>query len=118
MTILLYCLFLIHSLLTSVTKPYAVSSDSISRIELSSMLHAQVGECEGRYMQSAFESWMGQNISVRLRLQRVKLTVHGVLLNDQNDNLLVRLDAGPDIKIAKATVLAIEEQGPRSAYVI
>jgi hypothetical protein len=66
-------------------------------------------------MQSAFESWIGQSIIVRLQLQRMKLTVQGVLLNDQSDNVLVRLDAGPDIKIAKATVLAVEEFGPRSA---
>ena len=77
------------------------------------MLHARV--MSGAHMQSAFDSWMGRNIVVRLRLQRVKLTVHGVLLNEQNDNLLVRLDAGPDITIAKATVLAIEELAPRSA---
>jgi hypothetical protein len=46
----------------------------------------------------------------------MRLTVEGVLLNDQSDNLLVRLDAGPDIEIAKATVLAIEEIGVGRLY--
>jgi hypothetical protein len=66
-------------------------------------------------MQSAFESWIGRSIVVRLRLQRMKLTVHGVLLNDQKDDLLVRLNAGLDVRIAKTTVLAIEELASCSA---
>ena len=65
-------------------------------------------------MQSAFESWIGRSIVVRLRLQRMKLTVHGVLLNDQQDDLLVRLNAGLDVRIAKTTVLAVEELVPCS----
>jgi len=62
-------------------------------------------------MQSAFESWIGRSIVLRLRVQQVKVTVHGLLLNDQNDELVVRLDAGPDIRVLKKTVLAIEDLG-------
>lgn len=62
-------------------------------------------------MQSAFESWVGQQVVVQLAVGQIKVSLHGVLLRDQTETLLMRPEAGSDIEIAKTTVLAIEEVG-------
>jgi hypothetical protein len=60
-------------------------------------------------MQSAFESWIGQQVVVQLGFGQIKVSLRGVLLRDQTETLLMRPEAGTDIEIAKAKVLAIEQ---------
>ncbi len=40
-------------------------------------------------MQSAFESWVGQHVLVRLTLGKIKLSLRGVLLKDRTETLLM-----------------------------
>jgi hypothetical protein len=61
-------------------------------------------------MQSAFESWIGQQVVVQLGFGQNKVSVRGVLLRDQMETLLMRPEAGADIEIAKTKVLAIEQR--------
>lgn len=60
-------------------------------------------------MRDAFESWIGQEVLVFLGFGFVKVRLRGVLLRDVNETLTMRLEAGPEIVLAKARVLAIEE---------
>jgi len=60
-------------------------------------------------MQNAFESWIGQQVVVQLGFGQIKVSLRGVLLRNQTETLLMRPEAGTDIEIAKAKVLAIEE---------
>jgi len=46
---------------------------------------------------------------VQLGFGPVKVSLRGVLLQDQGDTLLMRPKAGTDIEIAKIKVLALEE---------
>jgi len=46
---------------------------------------------------------------VQLGFGPVKVSLRGVLLQDQGDTLLMRPKAGTDIEIAKTKVLALEE---------
>ncbi|HKV79689.1 MAG TPA: hypothetical protein VJP02_16185 [Candidatus Sulfotelmatobacter sp.] len=62
-------------------------------------------------MQSAFESWIGQAVVVRMTLGRIKLSLRGTLLKDRSETLLVRPEAGSDVEIPKSNVLAVEEAG-------
>lgn len=62
-------------------------------------------------MTSAFESWIGQAVVVQLTLGRIKLSLRGTLLKEQNETLLVRPAAGYEVEIPKTSVLAIEEAG-------
>jgi len=62
-------------------------------------------------MESAFEPWIGQAVVVQLTLGRIKLSLRGTLLRDRSETLLVRPEAGSDVEIPKAKVLAIEEAG-------
>ncbi len=64
-------------------------------------------------MQNAFEWSIGQEVVVQLAFGQVKVSLRGVLLRDQTETLLMRLEAGPDIEIAKTRILAIEEVGRR-----
>ena len=60
-------------------------------------------------MLGAFESWIGQEVLVHLDFGSVKASLRGSLLRDSNETLVMRPAAGPEIKLAKAKVLAIEE---------
>ena len=62
-------------------------------------------------MKSAFESWIGQEVVVQLTAGRIKLSLRGTLLKEQNETLLVRPAAGYEVEIPKTNVLAIEEAG-------
>lgn len=62
-------------------------------------------------MRDAFESWVGQEVVVQLGFGRIKVSLRGVLLRDLTETLLMKADAGPNIEIAKARILAIEEVG-------
>jgi hypothetical protein len=65
-------------------------------------------------MQNAFQSWIGQKVVVQLAFGPAKVSLRGMFLRDQEKTLLMRLEAGPDIEIAKTRVLAIEEVKHRS----
>jgi hypothetical protein len=65
----------------------------------------------GKNMNSAFEPWIGQAVVVQLTLGRIRVSLRGTLLKDESEILLVRPDAGSDVEIPKANVLAIEEAG-------
>ena len=62
-------------------------------------------------MESAFASWIGQRVIVRLALGNTRLSLRGIVLEEQADSLLMRAQYGPDLRICKTTVLAIEEGG-------
>lgn len=65
-------------------------------------------------MESAFESWIGRPAVVHFALGRIKLSLLGIVLKEQTDTLLLRAHYGPDVKIGKTAVLAIEEARTRS----
>lgn len=60
-------------------------------------------------MRDAFESWMGQEVMVQLGFGWIRVSLRGVLLRGLRETLLLKLEAGPTIEIAKTRVLAIEE---------
>jgi len=60
-------------------------------------------------MKGVFESWMGQPVVVQLALGQLKLRLSGQVLREDEETLLMRPEWGPDLKIVKTTVLAIEE---------
>jgi len=45
-------------------------------------------------MQSAFESWVGQHVLVRLILGKIKVSLRGILLKDRTETLLMGGDFG------------------------
>lgn len=56
-----------------------------------------------------FEPWVGRPVVVQLGLGGVKLSVRGTFLENRNETLLVRPEAGSDVEIPKTKILAIEE---------
>ena len=60
-------------------------------------------------MQSAFESWVGQNVVVRLTLGKINVSLRGILLKDRTETLLVGPQFGSELEIPKKVILAIEE---------
>jgi hypothetical protein len=62
-------------------------------------------------MQSAFESWVGQHVLVRLTLGTAKVSLRGILLKDLMETLLMGPEFGSELEIPKKIVLAIEEVG-------
>ena len=62
-------------------------------------------------MQNAFEWSIGLPVVVQLAFGQIKVGLHGMLLRDQTDTMLMRLETGPVIEIAKTRILAIEEVG-------
>jgi len=62
-------------------------------------------------MESAFESWIGQPVIVRVALGHVRISLRGTVLKEQNESLLMKARYGPDLEIRKSTLLAIEEAG-------
>ena len=56
-----------------------------------------------------FEPWVGRPVVVQLGLGRIQLSVRGTFLEDRDETLLVRPEAGSDVEIPKTMVLAIEE---------
>lgn len=62
-------------------------------------------------MQSAFESWVGQRVLVRLTLGKTKVSLRGVLLKDLMETLLMGPEFGSELEIPKRIILAIEEVG-------
>ena len=62
-------------------------------------------------MQSAFESWVGQHVLVRLILGKIKVSLRGILLKDRTETLLMGPEIGSELEIPKKVILAIEEVG-------
>jgi hypothetical protein len=62
-------------------------------------------------MQSAFESWVGQRVLVRLTLGKTKVSLRGILLKDRMETLLMGPELGSELEIPKKIILAIEEVG-------
>ena len=60
-------------------------------------------------MSSTFEPWIGRPVVVQLGLGRIKLSVRGTFLEDRDETLLVKPEAGSEVEIPKTKVLAIEE---------
>jgi hypothetical protein len=60
-------------------------------------------------MGSTFEPWVGRPVVVQLGLGGIRLSVRGTFLEDRDETLLVRPEAGSDVEIPKTKVLAIEE---------
>jgi hypothetical protein len=60
-------------------------------------------------MGSTFEPWVGRLVVVQLGLGGVRLSFRGTFLEDRDETMLVRPEAGSDVEIPKTKVLAIEE---------
>ena len=60
-------------------------------------------------MGSTFEPWFGRRVVVQLGLGRVELSIRGTFLEDHDETMLVRPEAGCDVEIPKTKILAIEE---------
>jgi len=60
-------------------------------------------------MESAFQPWIGQSVVVQVALGRVKLSLRGTVLEERQEFLLVKPEAGAEVDVPKAMVLAIEE---------
>ena len=56
-----------------------------------------------------FEPWVGRPVVVQLGLGGIQLSVRGTFLEDRDETLLVRPEAGSDLEIPKTKVLAVEE---------
>jgi len=64
-------------------------------------------------MESAFQSWIGHRVVVRVSLGHIKLSLRGRVIKERSETLLMRPQFGPDLEICKTKVLAIEEVGAR-----
>jgi len=64
---------------------------------------------ERETMGSTLEPWIGRPVVVQLGLGRIKLSVRGTFLEDRDETLLVKPEAGSEVEIPKTKVLAIEE---------
>ena len=51
-------------------------------------------------MQSAFESWVGQHVLVRLTLGKTKVSLRGILLKDLMETLLMGPEFGSELACA------------------
>jgi hypothetical protein len=60
-------------------------------------------------MQSAFESWVGQHVLVRLTLGEIAVSLSGILLKDRTETLVMEPEFGSELEIPKEMILAIEE---------
>jgi hypothetical protein len=55
-------------------------------------------------MSSTFEPWIGRPVVVQLGLGRIKLSVRGTFLEDRDETLLVKPEAGSEVEIPKTKV--------------
>lgn len=67
-------------------------------------------------MQNAFEWWIGQQVVVQIAFGQIKVSLRGMLLQNQTETLLIRPEAGSDVEIAKTRILAIEEVGRSCSF--
>jgi RNase P/RNase MRP subunit p29 len=66
----------------------------------------------GGDMESAFSSWIGRSVVLRVALGDSRVGVRGRLIKDGAETLKMRLIEGLDIDIYKEMVLAVEEDPP------
>jgi hypothetical protein len=66
----------------------------------------------GGDMESAFSSWIGRSVILRVALGDSRVGVRGKLIKDGVETLKMRLIEGLDIDIYKEMVLAVEEDAP------
>ena len=60
-------------------------------------------------MDSAFATWIGRPVVLRVALGESRVGVRGMLLRDSANSVRIRLEEGLDIDIYKEMVLAVEE---------
>jgi hypothetical protein len=63
---------------------------------------------EGAEMDSAYASWIGLPVVLRVALGDVKVPLRGKMLKDGGDTVRMRID-GWEIDIYKTMILAVEE---------
>ena len=63
-------------------------------------------------MESAFASWVGRPVVLRVALGDCRVDVRGTLLKDNIETLKMRVAGGFDIDVYKEMVLAVEEERP------
>jgi hypothetical protein len=64
-------------------------------------------------MDSAFASWIGRSVVLRVTVGDSMVSVRGMLLKDGSERLKMRLAEGFDIDVYKDMVLAVEEEQAR-----
>ena len=60
-------------------------------------------------MKSVFEQWIGKQIVAQLDLGDMKVGVHGTLLKEKHETLVVKTQENCEVEVYKNMVLAIEE---------
>jgi hypothetical protein len=60
-------------------------------------------------MDSAYATWIGQPVVLRLALGDIRVPLRGKLLKDGGETVRMRIGDGWDVDIYKAMILAIEE---------
>ena len=66
-----------------------------------------------RHMDSAFASWIGRPVILRVALGDSRVGVRGMLIKDGPETLKMRVTEGFDIDIYKDMILAVEEECSR-----
>ena len=60
-------------------------------------------------MDSAYASWVGLPVVLRVALGDIKVPLRGKLLKDGGETVRMRIGEGWDVDIYKAMILAVEE---------
>jgi ribosome maturation factor RimP len=60
-------------------------------------------------MNIAFDSWIGEQVVVKLDLGQIKTSVRGSILEARADTIMIRVFDGTEVEIYKTMVLAVEE---------
>jgi RNase P/RNase MRP subunit p29 len=60
-------------------------------------------------MRGAFEQWIGKRIVVQLDLGEMKVGLHGTLLKEKHETLVMKTQENCEFEIYKTMVLAVEE---------
>ena len=60
-------------------------------------------------MDSAYATWIGQPVVLRLALGDIRVPLRGKLLKDGGETVRMRIGDGWDVDIYKAMILAVEE---------
>ena len=60
-------------------------------------------------MDSAYTTWIGQPVILRLALGDIRVPLRGKLLKEGGETVRMRIGDGWDVDIYKAMILAVEE---------
>jgi hypothetical protein len=60
-------------------------------------------------MDSAYATWIGQPVILRLALGDIRVPLRGKLLKEGGETVRMRIGDGWDVDIYKAMILAVEE---------